>query len=88
MKRPEIMQQAILRQIEAFRLRYVEKLKLREVGERLGRVDGAGPICTENAQMLVMAGLRRLTHPSRRDHPLHKIALEARALNQTRWRNK
>ena len=67
------------RAIEAFELRYVEKLKLRECGVRLGRVDGSGPIGAQAARQLVMRGMRMLLHPDRRDHPWREIAEDASA---------
>ena len=85
MKIEEIRKDRFHRQIEAFRLRYVENLKLREVGERLGRVDGSGPICMQQARTLSDGGMRRLTHPSQTGHPLYARAMEVRVRQQERW---
>ena len=81
MKIAEKREATLLRQIEAFRLRYVEKLTLKVCGERIGRAPGygSGPICTERVRQLAMSGVRRLSHPSADWHPLHKKACEVRA---------
>lgn len=77
------------RQGKAFKLRYVEGLLLREVGERLGRVDGAGPICAENARQIVAKAHRRLQHPFFKGHPLRELAFqlsgESEADRDERW---
>ena len=67
------------RHIKAFELRFQEKLKLREIGEKIGRLDGTGPICKERARQMIAKTGRWLLHPRQRDHRLRKIAEEIRA---------
>ena len=64
------------RQVEAFTLRYIDNLTLREVGEKIGRLDGTGPLGKHGAFLLVRKAARVLSHHSRKNHPLHEKAHE------------
>ena len=68
------MEDRFLRPVEAFKLRYIEKLTHREVGEKLGRVDGTGPIGRETARGLSCKGVRVWANPSQKDHELDDMA--------------
>lgn len=58
------------RQERAFKLREVEGLKLREVGEKLGREGGLGAITASRARALKEKGRRTLDNPCNITHPL------------------
>ena len=68
------MEDSFFRPIKVFKLRYIEKLTHREVGEKLGRIDGTGSIGREHARGLSNKGARALAHWSRKDHELHNMA--------------
>ena len=67
----EIGELRLSRELEAFTLRYVEKLKYREIGEKIGRIDGTGAVSVERARQLVFRGGRYLASWRRKHHPLH-----------------
>lgn len=68
-----------LRALEAFRLYYLEGLKLREIGEKMGRIDGTGSFSVPRARQLRDKGQRMLDNPRWKNHPLRLRVNEIRA---------